>query len=223
MNTHSKTPSASPAAPPDGPKFRREPESRRREALVLAALDAVAESGMAGATLRNIAARAGVTAGLIRHYFQTREALMRAAYMQVMNRMTADSIAAADAAGCDPVARLTAYVCASFRPPVLDPRNVAIWAEFQHAARSDGDLTTAHRLTTLAYRARLEALIVALPRPQPDRDRLRAEAIACNAVIDGLWIEGGSDHGVFAPGELEQIGMQTIGAILRMDLAVTGQ
>lgn len=218
------TPRSSPAqvasAAPDGPKFRREPESRRRDALIMAALDAIADSGMAGATVRNIAARAGVTAGLIRHYFQTREGLMRAAYMQVMNRMTADSIAASDAAGCDPAARLTAFVCASFRPPVLDPRNVAIWAEFQHAARTDGDLTAAHRLTNMAYRARLEALIVALPRPQPDRKTLRAEAIACNAVIDGLWIEGGSDHSAFAPGEIERIGMRTVSAILGIDLPV---
>ena len=212
-----EAPAAS-AMPPDGPKFRREPESRRREALISAALDAVAEDGMAGATVRNIAARAGVTAGLIRHYFKSREALMRAAYVQVMNEMTSQSIAASEAAAAKPVARLTAFVCASFRPPVLDSRNLAIWAEFQHAARTDADLAAAHRLTYLAYRTRLETLIEALPRPAPGERRLRAEAIACNAVIDGLWIEGASGPDSFSPGEIERIGLAAIGAILGLGM-----
>ena len=48
--------------------------------------------------------------------------------------------------------------------------------------------------------------------------QLRREAIACNAVIDGLWLEGGVlPHG-FAPGELVRIGLQSVGAILGVDL-----
>ncbi|RUW96955.1 TetR family transcriptional regulator, partial [Mesorhizobium sp. M8A.F.Ca.ET.059.01.1.1] len=61
-------------------KFRREGEGRRRQDLIEATLDSVAEYGLQGATLRTIALRAGVTAGLIRHYFPGKEELLQEAY-----------------------------------------------------------------------------------------------------------------------------------------------
>ncbi len=199
-------------------KYRRAPEAQRREALIAATLDAVAEAGTGGATVRNIAARAGVTAGLIRHYFASREALLQAAYARVMRMMTETSQKATEAAGIDPVARLAAYVSASLRPPVLNARMLAIWAEFQHAARGDAAMARVHHDTYLDYRDRLEALIAALPRPPASPERLRQEAIACNALIDGLWIEGSAGTAAFAPGEVEAIGLAAAGALLGVDL-----
>ena len=86
--------------------YRRETEERRREDLILAALDLVASGGVQAATVRAIADRAGVTPGLIRHYFQTKEDLTRAAYHRLMQQMTTDSAAVLDDAPTDPRARL---------------------------------------------------------------------------------------------------------------------
>ena len=49
-------------------------------------------------------------------------------------------------------------------------------------------------------------------------DDLRQLAIACNAVIDGLWLEGSTLPDAFAKGELVRIGMRSVGAILGIDL-----
>ena len=46
----------------------------------------------------------------------------------------------------------------------------------------------------------------------PARDR--REAIACNALIDGLWIEGGSLPDNFDHGEVLRIALDGIGAML---------
>ena len=75
-------------------KFRREVEGRRRQDLIEATLDCVAERGLAGATVRAIALRAGVTAGLIRHYFPGKEDLLQAAYATIVGRMTEQAKAA---------------------------------------------------------------------------------------------------------------------------------
>ena len=56
-------------------------------------------------------------------------------------------------------------------------------------------------------------MILALPG-QGDAARARALAIACNGVIDGLWMEGGMLGEAFAPGELECIGLASVRAIL---------
>ncbi len=59
--------------------YRREGEEKRRDDLIAAAIDLVAEGGPEAATVRAIAARAGVTPGLILHYFQYKEDRTRAA------------------------------------------------------------------------------------------------------------------------------------------------
>lgn len=198
-------------------RFRHEGEERRRDALIAAALDLVAEGGIAAATVRAIADRAGVTPGLIRHYFRTKEDLTRAAYRTVMDRMTADNAAVIDTAPPAPEARLAAFVAASLRPPVVDSAAMGLWAGFIHMVRRDPLLRDVHRSTYLHYRNLLEGLIAALPGPH-DAARLRMQAIACNGVIDGLWLEGGALPDAFGPDELARIGLVSVGAILGVDL-----
>ena len=60
--------------------YRRESEESRRSALIAATQELVAEGGPEAATVRAISERAGVTPGLIRHYFQSKDELTRAAY-----------------------------------------------------------------------------------------------------------------------------------------------
>ena len=121
----------------DRKPYRREGEERRREALIAAALELVAEAGAQGATVRAIAERASVTPGLIRHYFASNDDLTRAAYRTVMERMQADNAAVLDHAPAEPVARLAAFVAASLRPPVVDPVAVGLWAGFLHSLQRD--------------------------------------------------------------------------------------
>jgi TetR/AcrR family transcriptional regulator, transcriptional repressor of bet genes len=199
--------------------YRRESEESRRDALIAAALDLVAEGGAQAATVRAIAERAGVTPGLIRHYFSSKEELTRAAYRRLMERMTLDSTAnLPPAATVSAEARLAAFVSASLRPPVIDPLRLGLWAGFLHGVRSDGEMRQIHEQSYHGYRDLLQDMIVALRR-NASADQCRADAIACNAVIDGLWLEGSALTDSFAPGELERIGLAAVGAILHVNLA----
>lgn len=195
----------------------REGEERRREALIAAALELLAEGGAQAATVRAIADRAGVTAGLIRHYFQTKEDLTRAAYQSVMDRMTAANLDVLAGAPPDPGARLAAFVAASLRPPVMDEGAMGLWAGFIHMVRKDPDMREIHRGTYLHYRDLLQGLIADLGLTADPRS-LRRQAIACNALIDGLWLEGSALPDAFDPGELEQIGLKAVGALVGADL-----
>ena len=78
-----------------------------------------------------------------------------------------------------------------------------------------------HEQTYHDFRDRLEALIAdALDEAKitATPPHLRGLSIACNAVIDGLWMEGGALPGAFEPGELPKIGLRSVGAIIGMDL-----
>jgi TetR/AcrR family transcriptional repressor of bet genes len=195
-------------------------EDQRKQALVQAALVLVAEGGFQAASVRAIADRAGVTAGLIRHYFGSKEVLMRQAYEATMSDMTARADAAASDAtavtDC-PHLKISAYVATSLRPPVLDIDRVSLWAGFINEVRRDLDVRAVHRQTYFAFRDRLERLIADLPR-EATSARCRADAVACNGVIDGLWLEGSILSDDFAPGEIEEIGLRAVEAILGVKL-----
>ncbi len=198
-------------------KFQRQGEEVRRDALIAAALRLVAEGGPQAATVRAIAQRAGVTPGLIRHYFHSKEDLTRAAYAALMARMTEDNMAVLATSTATPAARLAAFVVASLRPPVVDSEALGLWAAFLQGVRTDPQMRAVHEAGYIGYRDRLQALIADLPR-RHDPATLRIEAIACNAVIDGLWLEGSALPDAFADGELPRIGLTSIGAILGIDL-----
>ncbi len=148
---------------PDRRSFTRESEGYRREALVGATLDLVAEGGAKAATVRAIADRAGVTPGLIRHYFAGKDELMRAAYRAHMDGMTRRAVERAGAPGLDPVARLAAFVVATLSAPVATAPSLRRWAGLLHEAVADEALREVHRDGYLDFRAALERLIADLP------------------------------------------------------------
>ena len=197
--------------------YKREGKDVRRETMIAAALELIAEGGIAAATVRAIAEKAGVTPGLIRHYFKAKEDLTRAAYQSLMERMTQASALVLETAPDGAVARLAAFVAASLRPPVVDPAAMGLWAGFIHRVQSDPEIRDVHRTTYLDYRDVLQGLIADLPR-KVDAAQLRADAIASNGVIDGLWLEGCALPEAFVKDELAEIGLRSVGAILGVNL-----
>lgn len=197
--------------------YMRESEETRRDSLIIATQALVAEGGPQAATVRAIAERAGVTAGLIRHYFGSKDELFRAAYAALMQGMMDKGADALAGVGAEPGEKLAAFVAAGLRPPVVDARAVGLWAGFLHHVQADSGLLGQHETQYLRYRDRLQALIADLGRDASDA-QLRQEAIACNAVLDGLWLEGSILPDGFAAGELVRIGLRSVGAILGVDL-----
>jgi AcrR family transcriptional regulator len=202
-------------------KFKRETGAQRKLALVEATLCLVAEQGVHGATVRAIAERADVTQGLIRHYFSSKEDLIVAAYLHHMTDMTEKTFAPATQQTGSHKDRLAAFVIASLTPPVVEPRSIALWASFLNMVQQDPRMKSTHEHTYIDFRDRLAALIRAAlveadqPAPAP---RLRLLATACNAVIDGLWMEGGALPDAFGPDELPHIGLKSVGAIIGINL-----
>lgn len=61
---------------------RRQQAEERREQILDAALSMFSAKGFAGASIRDIARQAGVTEGLIYHYFENKEQLMHACWKE---------------------------------------------------------------------------------------------------------------------------------------------
>ena len=201
--------------------FKREGEEARRAALIDATLDCIAEGGPQAATVRAIALKAGVTPGLIKHYFDTKEELVASAHETLMTRMTEASAAALDDLPADPLARLAGFIANAVTPPVVDPRAMALWAASMQLVPRDAAMREVHEATYLAFRDRLEGMIADALRStgKPhDRATTRAFAIAGNALLDGLWIEASVLPDQFAQGEMRAIAIRTLARLLDLKL-----
>jgi AcrR family transcriptional regulator len=175
-----------PAAVPRAPAFKREEPDARRLSLIAACARVLARDGVAGASVRAIALEAGVSPGLVGHYFPGIDALVAATYAQTGARVDAALAAAVEAAGSDPRARLEAYVTASFQPPIADPALLATWIAFWSLVRSRPDIARLHDEQYGGFRHQLEALLADCGVAAA---ALRRSAIAITALVDGLWLE----------------------------------
>lgn len=168
------------------PAFRRSEPDARRADLIAAAARVLAREGTGGASVRAIAVEAGVSPGLVGHYFAGIDALIAATYAHVEHTVSEALDAAVAAAGPNPRARLDAFVTASFSPPIASGELLATWTAFWSLVRSRDDIARQHDEQYAAFRARLESLLAECGLPAP---RLRHAAIAITALVDGLWLE----------------------------------
>jgi TetR/AcrR family transcriptional repressor of bet genes len=204
--------------------FHHASEDVRRQDLIAATLDCIADYGIQGATVRQIADRAGVTPGLIRHYFVSKELMFQAAYREVVNTMFESAIKAADAVTGDPLARFRILLLVNFQEPIVDQRMLSLWATFISQTGVDPALAAIHREGYITYRDTLEqALADAMGAAgrQIDATERRAMAIAINGLIDGLWLEGCMAGDIFAEGELGRIALSTVERLTGLSLGAT--
>jgi TetR/AcrR family transcriptional regulator, transcriptional repressor of bet genes len=164
--------------------FTREPPDERRQSLVEATARCLARHGVQGTTVRSICAEAGVSPGLLRHYFAGIDDCIAAAYRWTGDRVQAALTAAVEIAPPHSRTRLLAYLTASFAPPIADAELLSTWLAFWGLTKTDPRIAVLHAEIYRDYRADLEALISAC---QPGDHRLTA--VALTALVDGLWLE----------------------------------
>ena len=206
-----------PLAPPNSPLDLRSPDPRqRRDALIEAALRVIEDGGARAATTRAIAARAGVAPGLIRHYFGTRDALIREACRSGARHLRRIGVDALAGAGTDPAERLTVYIAAALRNPLAGPGWPGIWQTLAPGLRAE-------ELSLHAGRhADLERLIAAI-EPQSGPLPPAQAATACLALINGLTLEATSSREIARAATVIPLALKAVGQLLGMDLLVHGR
>ena len=183
--------------------FTRESADTRRDALIAATAHCLATRGAQGTSVRAICLEAGVSAGLLRHYFDGVDALIAATYRAVGAQVAAAlQIAVARIPANDPRGRLLAFLTASFRAPIADPELLATWLAFWSLSRTNSAIGKIHDEIYADNRRDLERLILACPNAPADA---RLAAVALTALVDGLWLELSLGNAPFTVGEAEAL------------------
>jgi TetR/AcrR family transcriptional repressor of bet genes len=164
--------------------FTRDAPDARRQSLIAACAHSLATLGASGTSVRSICTQAGVSPGLLRHYFSGIDEAVAATYRWTGDRVQAALEDAVAAAPDTPRDRLLAYLTASFAPPIADPDLLATWLAFWSLTKTDSQIAALHAEIYAEYRRGLEALIA----PVAPGDH-RLTTVALTALVDGLWLE----------------------------------
>lgn len=155
----------------------------RRKQLVEAAIAVIHEQGFAHATVARIARRAGVSAGMVHHYFQDKDDLLFTTMRHLLAELRADAVIRL-AHASEPRQRLRAIIDACFGEAQFDEQVFSAWLALYGNARQSDRLRS---ILAIYHRRLRSSLLHELRRLLPDPEARRlADGIA--AMIDGLWL-----------------------------------
>ena len=158
-------------------------EETRRRQLVEVTIDSLAELGYVGTTLAQIATRAGVSPGLVAHYFGDKDGLLDAAF-RALARRVGNHVRARLRQVSTPRGRIQAVIDANLAPEEFEQRTGTAWLAFWGQVlqvKSLRRVQSVYQQRTLSnLRSSLKKLV-----PADEAQRL-ASMIA--AMIDGVWL-----------------------------------
>ncbi len=157
----------------------------RRRQLVDATITSIHEFGLADATVTRIAKKAGVSPGIVHHYFTDKDELLFESMRLMLKNLRSQAVARLTKAHT-PHERISAIIDASFAPEQFSPKVTTAWLALYASAPQSKNLT---RILTLYHHRLRSNLIYNLKQISPSANHVQlAEAIS--ALIDGLYLRG---------------------------------
>ncbi len=155
----------------------------RRQQLIDAAIASIHEHGFSSATVARIARKAGVSTGIVHHYFADKNDLLAAtmrAMLDILRREAVERMRVAKS----PTARIYAIIHASYGDEQFAEEVFSAWLALYGNARDSAKLQRILRI----YHRRLHSNLLYNLIPLIGRQRAEDVALGIGALIDGLWL-----------------------------------
>lgn len=158
----------------------------RRKQLIEATIAVIDRAGLADTTIARIAKEAGLSSGIISHYFGGKNGLIHATMRQMLFELGNAVARNRQTAAADPKAQIHAIIDGNFDASQVNRASTRVWLTFWAASLHNEDL---QRLQRLNDRRLYSNLCYQFRRVMPVADaRIAADAVA--AMVDGLWLRG---------------------------------
>lgn len=164
-------------------------EELRRGQLIEATIASIHQDGFAATTLQRIGRRAGLSPGLVAHYFSDKTGLIEATMLRIANDLHASTVEKL-AAARTPRERLEAIVEANLGPVQLRPELTTAWLAFWALIPQSPRLARIQRINEARLQSNLTHALKGLV-PKKEAAELAA---GLSALIDGLWLRGAHAH-----------------------------
>jgi len=163
------------------PKVGYEPI--RRQQLIDATLNSVAELGLKATTINTISKRAGLSSGIISHYFGSKNGLIEATVRYLLTSLKSSLISKIDE-NISQQQRLMLIVEANFSVVQKQAHVTKTWLSFWAESMHDEQL---HRLQAVNAKRLYSNLLYSFKTLLPYEQALQAATLSA-AMIDGLWL-----------------------------------
>ena len=151
--------------------------------MVEVTIDSLAELGYVGTTLAQIAARAGVSPGLVAHYFDDKDGLLDAAFRSLARRV-GNQVRVRLRQVRTPRGRIQAIIDANLAPAEFEQRTGTAWLAFWGQVLQVNSLK---RVQSVYQQRTLSNLRSSLKKLLPPDEAQRLAAMIA-AMIDGVWL-----------------------------------
>jgi TetR/AcrR family transcriptional repressor of bet genes len=168
---------------------KRSIKEMRRDELMDAAIEVIGGVGLANATVATIAGRAGMSAGLVNHYFESKQELLALA-MRNLSSLFRKDILDILPDNATPIERLKAIVDGSFSPQHFRGAKREAWMQFMMASQSEPTIRHLMRVTGTRFVSNIRYAVRGLV-PKSEIDDV-ADGIA--AMIDGFFWQIAADY-----------------------------
>lgn len=163
------------------PKLGMEPI--RRQQLIEATITSISQHGFADTTVSRISKAAGVSAGIIHHYFGGKNELLEATMHELLRQLRSE-VGRRLATATNPRQRIEAIIEGNFAPEQFSTQAITTWLAFWAQVPHVPALARLQRINARRLQSNLQhALKQLLPETQAER-----AAFGLAALIDGLWL-----------------------------------
>ncbi|AUX72644.1 transcriptional regulator BetI [Erwinia pyrifoliae] len=156
----------------------------RQAQLINATLTVIDRVGLANASLALIAKEAGVSTGIVSHYFGDKNSLLEACMLQILSDLYVALRHQRLKAGNDAEAQVKAIIDGNFDISQITPPVLKTWLVFWAESLYQPNL---NRLQRINDRRLYSNLTAQFRRVMPGH-QARAAASSLAAIIDGLWL-----------------------------------
>ncbi|WP_223531826.1 transcriptional regulator BetI [Pseudomonas sp. BF-R-30] len=185
----------------------------RRKQLVEATLTLIGEQGMAGTSMAQVSARAGLANGIVHHYFSDKNALLEATLRELNKRINAE-IFARLRMSATPAERVLAFVDGNVSALNLTRDNVAAWLAFWAQVPQSPKL---QRVQNIVARRSHSLLFHALSKSM-NKATAHSKAQMIAIFIDGLWLRAAVDCNPDTIDDSRRLAYEFLNNVLGYDL-----
>ncbi|UVK37407.1 transcriptional regulator BetI [Mesorhizobium sp. AR10] len=155
----------------------------RREQLIEATIVSIHEDGLEKTSIQRIAKRAGLTAGIVGHYFGDKDGLLNATYDALYAKILANAERASHSQ-TSPTARVKSILLGYLSPDQLTPEIVSAWYVLVARLRQSPALQEIQSNAEITVRGKLRALL------DEELSSNDAEALSRGlfAMVTGFWV-----------------------------------
>jgi TetR/AcrR family transcriptional repressor of bet genes len=177
----------------------------RRQDLIEGTIKSIAELGYCNSTVQTICEAAGVSRGLIGHYFNSKDELLIEAFRYLVAQADEHAREAVKMAKDDPLERLLAATTVTFTRARASREETLVWIACWGVAPWNPRMLKLHRTIWHRYRRWIERMIEQAARERGSAIDARRAALAYAQMIDGFWLGWLMDNGAFTLEEAEEI------------------